>query len=91
MALGVEEGVGHAAADGQLVELGDQVFQKVELGRDLGAADDTQHRALRVAERHLQRLQFALHGKARIGRQAMRDGLGGGVGPMRGRKRIVNV
>ena len=43
MALGVEEGVGHAAADGQRVQLGDQVVEQVELGGDLGAADDADH------------------------------------------------
>ena len=36
----IEEGVGHAAADGQLVELGHQVLQQVELGGDLRSADD---------------------------------------------------
>ena len=39
-ALREQEGVGHAAADDQRVDLVEQVAEQVELGRDLGAADD---------------------------------------------------
>src|SRR5919199_1829816 len=40
MALRREEGVGHGAADDQHVHLAGQVAQQVQLGADLGAADD---------------------------------------------------
>jgi hypothetical protein len=39
-AAGGEEGVGHAAADDQRVDLLDEVHEQVDLGGDLGAADD---------------------------------------------------
>ena len=50
-ALREQEGVGHAAADDQDVDLADEVLEKVELGRDLGAADDGDHRPRRRLER----------------------------------------
>ena len=40
-----EEGVGHAAADDEDVDLLHEVAEQVELGRDLGAADDRHDRA----------------------------------------------
>ena len=40
LALGEQEGVGHAAADDQEVDLVDEVAEELELGRDFGAADD---------------------------------------------------
>lgn len=43
-ALGVQEGVGHAAADHERVDLSHEVFEQVDLGRDLGAADDSDDR-----------------------------------------------
>ncbi len=91
MALGVEEGVGHAAADGQLVELGHQMAQQIELGRDLGAADDAHHRPLGMAERLVERLQLGAHRLARVGRQQPRHALGRGVGPVGGGEGVVDV
>ena len=48
VALGSEEGVGHAAADDQGVDLGDQVVDDADLVGDLGAAEDGDERAFRV-------------------------------------------
>ena len=56
-----EEGVGHSAADDQMIDLADQVAEHVELGRDLGAADHRRDRALGIAQRLLQRVQLGLH------------------------------
>jgi hypothetical protein len=86
-----QEGVGHAAADGQAVQPGHQVLQQVDLGRDLGAADDTHHRPRRVAQRPVQVLQLRLHGQAGIGGQAPRHALGGGVGPVGGGEGVVDI
>ena len=44
---GVKEGVGHAAADHQLVHLGAQITQQIQFGRNLGPADDGGKGALR--------------------------------------------
>ena len=70
-----EEGVGHAAADHQRVDLLHQVHQEVDLGRNLGAADDGDDRACRIAEALFQRLELGLHGAAGKGRQDDAPGL----------------
>ncbi len=68
-----EEGIGHAAADDQVIDPGDEVPEHVQLGRDLGAADHGRDRAFGVAERGLQRLQLRLHRAAGISGQQMGD------------------
>ena len=88
---GEQEGVGHAAADDQDVDLLDQIAEQLELGRDLGAADDRRDRALGIAERDGQRLELRLHGAAAIGRQLVRDALGRGVGAVGGREGVVDI
>jgi hypothetical protein len=90
-ALGGQKGVGHTAANGQLIELADQIAEQLELGRDLGPADDAQDRPARLAEGGVQRLQFGPHGLAGMARQKMGESLGGGVGPVRGGKGVVDV
>ena len=47
ISLRVEKGVGHGAADDEAVHPLDQVGEERELGRDLGAADDSDDRPLR--------------------------------------------
>ena len=89
-ALGEQEGVGHAAADGQAVQLADQVFQEVQLGRDLGPADDTDDRLLRIAEGGVQSVQLAAHGFAGVGGDVVCDPFGRGVGAVCGREGIVD-
>ncbi len=66
--------------------------EELELGRDLGAADDRGDRMLRALEGALQRVELGAHGAARISGQAG-DGDDRGVGgmlAMRRRKRIVD-
>ena len=46
VALGDEEGVGHAAADDERVDLVHQVLEHLDLARHLGAADDRRERVL---------------------------------------------
>ena len=91
-ALREEEGVGHAAADRQPVELDDQVVQQVELGRDLRAADDAHHRPLRDrparASSAASSRRICLAG---VGRQKVGDRIGRGVGAVRGREGVVDV
>ena len=71
--------------------LADQVAQQVQLGGDLGAADDRRHRPHRIAERRVQRLQFRLHQPAGVGGQQMRHALGAGMRAMRGGEGVVHV
>ncbi len=89
-ALRVQEGVGHAATDHQRLHLGHEVFQKVDLGRDLGAADDRDHRTLRRFQRLVERVDFRLHGAAGIGRQLVADAFGRSVRAMRRRERVID-
>ena len=89
-ALGGEERVGHAAADDQHIDLGDQIAEQIELGRHLGAADDGGHRALRRLQRLGERVELGLHGAARIGGQLMAEAFGRGMGAVRDRKGVVD-
>ena len=50
-ALGLDEGVGHAAADDEGIGFGQKVLDDVELVRDLGAAEDGDEGSLRVFDR----------------------------------------
>ena len=85
-----EEGVGHAAADDQRIDLFHEVHQQIELGRDLCAADDGDDRALGIAEALLQRLEFGLHGAAGIGGQEIGEALGRAMGAVRGGEGVVD-
>ena len=72
MALSIEEGVGHAAANGQLVQLGHQIAQQVELSGNLRSADYANHWALRSTQGSIQSRQLQPHLLARIGRHQVR-------------------
>ena len=89
-ALRVQERVRHGAADHQRVDLGDQVLQQLELGRDLRAADDGDDRARRRFQRLAERFELGLHGAARIGRKLVRETFGRGVRAVRGRESVVD-
>ena len=64
-AAGIQERVGHAATDDQMVYLGDQIVEHVQLGGNLGAADHRSDRLYRLAQRGLflgsSFLHFAAH------------------------------
>ena len=89
-AFGGQEGVGHGAADHQEIHFGDEVAEQVELGGNLGAANDRHHRAHRVAEGCGQRFQLGLHQPPGVGRQQMRHALGAGMGAVGGGERVVD-
>ena len=76
-----EEGVRDAAADHELVHPGNEALEHLELGRDLGTADDRDQRPLRLLERALERVELAREQRSRAGdgrreRDAVRAGLG---------------
>ena len=71
-------------------DLGDQVAEQVELGRDLGAADDRGHRPLRRVERLAERVELGLHAAPGIGRQHVAEAFGRGVRAVRGGERVVD-
>jgi hypothetical protein len=66
------------------------VLEQVQLGGHLRPADDAQHRAFRLAERGVQHLQFARHREAGVGGEQAGDGLGRGVGAVRGAEGVVD-
>ena len=89
-ALRMQKSVGHAAADHQRVDLADEIFQKIDLGGNLGAADDRDHGLGRRFQRLAQRVEFGLHGAPGIGRQLVAEAFGRGVRAVRGREGVVD-
>ena len=51
LALRDKKRIGHGAADDQRLDFRKQIAEKIELGRNLGAADDRRHRVLRRARK----------------------------------------
>ena len=64
LALGVEEGVGHAAADEDGVGLVEQVVDDFDLVGDLGAADDGDEGLVGVGDGLAEVVEFLLHEQA---------------------------
>ena len=92
-ALGLDEGIAHAAADDQVVHLADEVLQHGELGGDLGAADDGGEGALGVLEHVVDGLDLAFHQVAEhlVVGEVVGDEGGGGVGAVGGAESVVDV
>jgi hypothetical protein len=85
LAGGGQEGVGDAAADHQLFALLGQRFQHGQLGGNLGAADDGDHRARRVGQGLVQGFEFFRNQHAGAGgRRELGDAVGGSFGAVRG-------
>ena len=91
VALRGQEGVGHAAADENDVDLGQQVGDDADLVADLGAAQNGHEGAHRVFQRAAEEGQLLLHQEAGDGRQVVGDAFGAGMGAMRAAKGIVDV
>ena len=89
-ALRMQERIGHAAADHQRVDLGDEILQQVDLGGNLGAADDPDHGLGGGIQCLGQRVELGLHGASGIGRQFVTEAFGGSVRPVRRRERVVD-
>ncbi len=79
VALGVEEGVAHAATDDDLVGLAGQSLDDAQLVGDLGAAEDDDVRGLRVGGGLLQDGDLLLHQVAGVGRETLGDVVHGGL------------
>jgi len=81
LALGEQEGVGHAAADDQDVDLVDQVPENLDLSGDLGAADDRGEGSFGVLHELCRGTRSPRSiSKPRVRRQEMSDPLGAGHG-----------
>ncbi len=90
-ALRMQERVRHGAADHQGVDLGDEVLQEIELGRDLGAADDGDDGLLRCVQRLAERFQLGLHAASGIGGQLVGEAFGRSMRAMRRREGIIHI
>ena len=73
LALGEQERVGHAAAEDEHVDLGQQVVDDLDLVGDLGPAEDRRERPLGRLEELREHLDLALHEQAGVGRQQLGD------------------
>ena len=90
--LGLQERVGHRAADEHGVRRVYQPLEKLDLVGDFGAADDGRVRALRILNGLAQVFELLLHQQSgHRRREVVRDALGRGVRAMRRAKRIVRV
>ncbi len=89
-ALREQKSIGHGAADDQHVDFLQQVAEQVELGGNLGAADDGRERTRRLVEHLLEGFQLRLQRSSRISRQQMRQPFGRGVRAVRHREGVVD-
>ena len=89
---GLEERVGHGAADEERVDLAEQVLDDLELVRDLGAAEDRDERPFGALERLAEVVDLGRHQEAG-GRllDVVDDALGRGVRAVRRSERVVDV
>ena len=85
-----QESIGHAAADDQQIDLGEQVAEQIELGRYLGAAHDRGNRSGRRLQHLRECVELVLHGAAGIGRQLAAEAFDRGMRAMRHRERVVH-
>ena len=91
-AHGLEEGAGHCPAQQDLIHLGQQRLDQVDLAADLRPAEHRHEGPLGLVQRLAEVAQLALHEEAGDRRlQDPGDGLGARVSPMRGPEGVVDV
>ena len=96
VALGLQEGIGHSAADEDGVHLLHQVLEDLKFAGDLGAADDGHEGMDRILHGVAQEIDFlfqeeAGHAGAALGLHVLGDGGGGGVVAVGGAEGVVHV
>ena len=92
VALGLQEGVGHAAADDQGIDLLEQVGDDIQLVRDLGAAQNGGEGTLGIVHGVAEVLDLLLHQVADSGvLDIVGDACGGAVCAVAAAEGIVNV
>ena len=83
--------VGHRPADDQVIDLGDEMQQGIELRRHLGPADDGRDRVDGLTKCRIERVELRRHRASGEGGQDVRQSLGRRVGTVRGREGVVHV
>ena len=91
VALGLKEGVGHAAADDQGVNLCEQVVNNADFVGNLGAAQNGHKGTLGLGEGSAHHGDLLLNQVAAHSGQIVGNALGGGMGPVGGAESIVDV
>ena len=92
LSLGLEEGISHAAADEQRVDLAQQVVDHLDLVGDLSPAEDRDKRLLRSFQGFAQVIQLLFQQQPGCGlRDKMGDALGRSVRPMSAAKGVVHI
>ncbi len=89
-ALGGQEGVGHAPANEQGINLGQKVADDANFIRDLGTANDGYKGPAGNAQYLAQHLDFPLHQQASIGRQVIGNTYGAGMGSVGCAKGVID-
>ena len=83
--------VGHGAADDQHVDFLQQIAEQIELGGNLGAADDRRQRTLRDCRAPWRSASSSACMRAPgVSRQHVAEAFGRGVRTMRGREGVVD-
>ena len=90
-AQGLLEGVGHAAADDQGVDLVQQVVDDADLVGDLGAAQDRDKGTGGILQRLAHDVELLADQEAGDRGQVVGNALGGGVRAVRGAKGVVDI
>ncbi len=90
-ALGLLEGIGHAAADDDGVGLLEQVVDDVDLVGDLGTAEDSDEGTLGIVQSLAHDAQFLLDEQASVGGQIGGNTGGGGVGAVHGAESVGDI
>ena len=92
-ALGLDEGIYHAAADYHIVHDVEKVLDDGYLGRYLGTADDGRHRMLRSLEYTVDSLDLAFHHIAEhlVIREILGDERSGGMCPVCRTECVVDI
>ena len=92
LALGVEEGVGHAAADDDGIGLVEKIVDDLNLVGDLGSPDDGDEGLVGFGEGLAEVGEFLLHEQAGGGHfDEVSDAFGGGVGAVGAAEGVVDV
>ena len=90
--LGLEEGVGHTAADDEGGGVLEQAFEHRDLRGNLRAADDGGHGLGRIGNHGFEICNLFFHEEAAdLDLHELRDGRGRGMGTVRGSERVIYI
>lgn len=89
--LGFEEGEGHASADDEVVDFGEEGLDDLDLVSDLRSTEDGDKRALGGVEGSAEVFELFLDEEAGVCGEMVGDAFGAGVGAVGGAEGIVDI